>query len=95
LKEREGDGEVEVEVEQAEKGKGAKGASLGRRKWWIVGKRSEAGGKDDKAIEGEFKLSIRDVNPITPALGILKNLVNLLTVISSGTLTPFVLSTEP
>lgn len=61
--------EVDIVVE--------KEATLGRRKWWIAGARKPV-------AEQEFKLSLRDVNPLRPALAVLKEPVNLLTVLASG-----------
>lgn len=33
---------------------------------------------------GEMRLSVRDINPLPPALAILKSPVNLLAIVSSG-----------
>lgn len=62
--------EVDIVVED-------KKQTLGRRKWWIAGARKPV-------VEQEFKLSLRDVNPLRPALAVLKEPVNLLTVLASG-----------
>ncbi|KAL7413574.1 major facilitator superfamily domain-containing protein [Mrakia frigida] len=64
--------EVDIVVED-------KKQTLGRRKWWIAGARKPV-------VEQEFKLSLRDVNPLRPALAVLKEPVNLLTVLASGIL---------
>ncbi|CED82859.1 Synaptic vesicle transporter SVOP and related transporters (major facilitator superfamily) [Phaffia rhodozyma] len=51
----------------------------GRRRWWLFGERT-----GDKVADGTVKIGLRDVNPLLPALAILKCPSNLLTVISSG-----------
>lgn len=64
---------VEVEVEKT--------PGSGRRRWWVAGKRQST-----KEETGDFKVSIRDINPLRPAVTILRSPVNFAVIVSSGIL---------
>lgn len=64
---------VEIEVEKA--------PGPGQRRWWVVGKRLPP-----KEATGEFKVSITDINPLRPAMSILRSPVNFAIIVSSGIL---------